>query len=67
MVFTGGDDPVKAELVSGLDKPGGNVTGVNIFLQVFGGERLGLLRELIPNAGVIGVLPGGMLGISKRS
>ena len=43
-------------LVSSLDKPGGNVTGVNIFLQVLGGKRLGLLRELIPNAGVIGVL-----------
>ena len=46
----------RLELVSSLDKPGGNVTGVNIFLQVLGGKRLGLLRELIPNAGVIGVL-----------
>jgi putative ABC transport system substrate-binding protein len=56
VVFTSGDDPVKAGLVSSLDKPGGNVTGVNLFLQVLGGKRLGLLRELIPNAGVIGVL-----------
>ena len=56
VVFTSGDDPVKAGLVSSLDKPGGNVTGVNIFLQVLGGKRLGLLRELIPNARVIGVL-----------
>lgn len=56
VVFTSGDDPVKAGLVSSLDKPGGNVTGINIFLQVLGGKRLGLLRELVPSASVIGVL-----------
>jgi putative ABC transport system substrate-binding protein len=56
VVFTSGDDPVKAGLVSSLDKPGGNVTGVNIFLQVLGAKRLGLLREFVPNASVIGVL-----------
>ena len=56
VVFTSGDDPVEAGFVSSLDKPGGNVTGVNIFLQVLGGKRLGLLRELIPNASVIGFL-----------
>jgi putative ABC transport system substrate-binding protein len=56
VVFTSGVDPVKAGLVASLNKPGGNVTGVNVFLDVLEGKRLGLLRELLPTAAAIGVL-----------
>jgi putative ABC transport system substrate-binding protein len=56
IVFTNGDDPVKAGLVKSLNKPGGNVTGVNVFLTLMEGKRLGLLREIIPNVAVIGIL-----------
>jgi putative ABC transport system substrate-binding protein len=56
VVFTSGVDPVKAGLVVSLNKPGGNVTGVNVFLDVLEGKRLGLLRELLPRAADIGVL-----------
>ena len=56
VVFTSGADPVKAGLVASLNKPGGNVTGVNVFLEVLEGKRLGLLGELFPSAAVIGVL-----------
>ena len=56
VVFTSGADPVKLGLVASLNMPGGNVTGVNLFAGVLGAKRLGLLRDLAPNADVIGVL-----------
>jgi ABC-type uncharacterized transport system substrate-binding protein len=56
IVFSAGGDPVKAGLVASLNRPGGNVTGVNQYADVLQGKRLGLLRELVPRANVIGVL-----------
>jgi putative tryptophan/tyrosine transport system substrate-binding protein len=57
IVFVAGDlDPVNSGLVSSLNRPGGNTTGVMLLLTVLGAKRLQMLRELVPNAGVIGVL-----------
>jgi putative ABC transport system substrate-binding protein len=56
IVFTTGADPVKVGLVSSLNRPGGNVTGISFLSQQLGAKRLGLLRELAPNAAMIGVL-----------
>jgi putative tryptophan/tyrosine transport system substrate-binding protein len=56
IVFASGADPIASGLVSSLNRPGTNATGLYIFQQVLEGKRLGLLRELVPPAALIAVL-----------
>jgi putative tryptophan/tyrosine transport system substrate-binding protein len=56
IVFNVGVDPIKAGLVTSFNRPGGNITGVNTQSPVLEPKRLGLLRELVPQAATIGVL-----------
>ena len=56
IVFATGGDPVALGLVASLNRPGGNVTGVNFFFGVLGPKRLDLLRQLAPRATTIGML-----------
>ena len=56
IVFTSGTDPVKLGLVSSFNRPGGNITGVHLFLSELNTKKLGLLRDLLPQAKVIGLL-----------
>jgi putative tryptophan/tyrosine transport system substrate-binding protein len=56
IVFATGSDPVKDGLVTNLNRPGGNVTGVNFFAAAVGAKRLEQMRQLVPPATTIGVL-----------
>src|SRR5215468_5091756 len=56
VVFTSGEDPIKLGLVTSYNRPGGNVTGVALLVDVLGAKRLGLLREIVPAATLIAVL-----------
>ena len=56
IVFLIGDDPVRPGLVASFNRPGGNITGVSFLTGELGGKRLGLLCELVPNAGMVAVL-----------
>jgi putative ABC transport system substrate-binding protein len=56
IVFTTAADPIAVGLVDSLSRPSGNATGVNIYVSRLGAKRLELLRELVPNAAVIGML-----------
>jgi putative ABC transport system substrate-binding protein len=56
IVFVTASDPVKDGLVASLNRPGGNVTGVTFLAGALGAKRLELLRHLVPNATIIGVL-----------
>ena len=56
IVFLVGNDPVPLGLVGSLNRPGGNSTGFNAFVNEFGAKGLALLHELVPNTATVGFL-----------
>ena len=67
IVFTSGSNPVELGLVSSLSRPGGNATGVSFLLNVLTAKRLELLRQLVPNAALIGFLVNPTRGTSYEA
>jgi putative tryptophan/tyrosine transport system substrate-binding protein len=56
IVFATGADPVARGFVASFSRPGGNITGATQLTTALSAKRIGLLRELVPNADPIGVL-----------
>jgi putative ABC transport system substrate-binding protein len=50
IVFTSGFDPVGLGLVSSLNKPDGNLTGVSFLTAELSAKRIDILRQLVPSA-----------------
>jgi len=53
ILFASGRNPVELGLVTSLNRPTGNATGVYGFVTELGPKRLHILRELVPTAGLI--------------
>jgi putative ABC transport system substrate-binding protein len=56
IVFSTGGDPIALGIMRSLNRPIGNATGVYLFAADMEAKRLGLLRDLVPTAALIGVL-----------
>jgi putative tryptophan/tyrosine transport system substrate-binding protein len=65
IVFVIGGDPVTFGLVTSLNRPGGNITGVTLIAAETVAKRLGLLLEVVPTASDIGALANLTNPISK--
>ncbi|HKD40126.1 MAG TPA: ABC transporter substrate binding protein, partial [Myxococcaceae bacterium] len=58
IVFISPEDPRKYGLVASLNRPEGNLTGINFLVAELAGKRLQLLSELIPQTTTIAYLSG---------
>ena len=56
ILFNVGADPVPIGLVASLNRPGGNLTGFNVYSGELGAKGLALLHELTPSTAMIGFL-----------
>ena len=56
IVFLAGGDPVATGLVSSLNRPGANLTGVTTLNVEIGPKRFEVLRELLPAANAMALL-----------
>ena len=68
IVFVSAGDPVAAGLVASINRPAGNITGVNFFTRELGAKRLEVLREIVPKAKRIALLfdPASSVGIEAN-
>jgi len=56
IVFVIGQDPIRSGLVASLNRPGGNITGVTLFVNVLVPKQMELVHKIVPNATLIAVL-----------
>jgi len=56
IVFSTDGDPVRQGLVSNLNRPSGNATGITVFSASLTAKRLEIFRQIVPKTKTIGVL-----------
>jgi putative ABC transport system substrate-binding protein len=56
IVFAMGGDPVKLGVVTSLNQPGDNITGIAFLVNGLASKQIELLHELVPKAVVVGFL-----------
>ena len=56
VVFSAVNDPLRVGLVSSLNRPGGNVTGMSLFTSDMIGKMAQLLKEMVPGAAALAYL-----------
>ena len=56
IVFVMSGDAIQLGLAKSINRPGGNVTGINNFTTVLDPKRLSLLHDIVPAASTIGYL-----------
>jgi putative ABC transport system substrate-binding protein len=56
IVMVSNTDPVAAEIVDSLARPGGNITGLSTLSRELSGKRLQLLTEMVPRLSRAGIL-----------
>jgi len=56
IIFDTAGDPISLGLVTSMNRPGRNITGVTQLGSELVAKRLGLLRDLIPKATLVGLL-----------
>jgi putative tryptophan/tyrosine transport system substrate-binding protein len=56
IVFESGADPVAAGLVTSLNRPGGNITGITNLSVGLIEKQIEIMRQILPNASAFGVL-----------
>ena len=56
IVFSSIGDPIGAGIITSLNRPGANITGVTIQASEIGSKRLQVLRELVPGVRIVAVV-----------
>jgi putative tryptophan/tyrosine transport system substrate-binding protein len=72
VVFTGVGDPVGAGVVSNLNRPGANITGISLLATELSAKRLELLEEIVPAASPVAMFwndtnPGMVLRVKRKT